>query len=322
MMSNGMEMPHLVVQSTSPLCPVAAAMVHLHVEEEEESMSRGNMTVVPYPLVKMAIHNMVEVVTAAMEEVATVRDLLAQVVMALLVVGLEAAFLLVVIVEVEATPHRAPKHTQIMVQASRVEGTLVGMVEGRTHTLMEVVLVVVAVVGVVALIQPVVEWEAVGLPLVGLQLIGILVVVVVVGMAAGRGVLGAETWVAVVVEVGAVDMGCPYHSPVEGEDMIRVAIQVEVIEEVRHPACMDPKVEEGVLMVLVSEEEAEGEEDILHRLSLVVETIPLHRHPNLDMVLLRRHRIVVFLLALALGQSAMGRGTVSLDLTTSDIFNY
>lgn len=285
-------------------------------------MSRGNMTVVPYPLVKMAIHNMVEVVTAAMEEVVTVRDLLAQVVMAPLVVGLEAAFLLVVIVEVEGTSHRAPKHTQIMVQGSRVEGTLVGMVEGRTHTLMEVVLVVVAVVGVVALIQPVVEWEAVGPPLVGLQLIGILVVVVVVGMAAGRGVLGAETWVAVVAEVGAVDMGCPYRSPVEGEDMIRVAIQVEVIEEVRHPACMDPKVEEGVLMALVSEEEAEGEEDIPHRLSLVVETIPLHRHPNLDMVLLRHHRIVVFLLALALGQSAMGKGTVSLDLTTSDIFNY
>lgn len=73
-------------------------------------------------------------------------------------------------------------------------------------------------------------------------------------------------------------------------------------------------------MALVSEEEVEGEEDIPLRLSLVVEAIPLHRHPNLDMVLLRHHRIVVFLLALALalGQSAMGRGTISLDLTTSN----
>lgn len=194
-------------------------------------MSRGNMTVVPYPLVKTAIHNTVEVVTAAMEEVATVRDLPAQVVMALLVVGLEATLLLVVIVEVEATSHRDSKHTQIMVQAPRAEGMVVGMVEGRTRTLMEVVLVVVAVVGVVAFIQLVVEWEAVGPPLVGLQLIGILVVVVV-GMVAGLGVLGAETWVAVVVEVGAVDMGCPHYSPAEGEDMIRVAIQVEVTEEV------------------------------------------------------------------------------------------
>ena len=86
-------------------------------------------------------------------------------------------------------------------------------------------------VGVVALIQPVVEWEAVGLLLVGLQLIGMLVVVVV-GMAAGLGVLGAEIWVAVVVEVVTVDMGCPHHSPPEEEDMSRAAIQVEVIEEV------------------------------------------------------------------------------------------
>ena len=226
-MSNDMDqMSHLVVQSTSPLCPVAATMVCLHVEEEEESMSRGIMTVVPYRLVKMAIHSTVEVVTAAMEEVAMALDLLVQVVMVRQVVGLEATFLLVVIVEVEATPHRAPKHTQIMVQASRVEGTLVGMVEG--HTLMEVVLVV----GVVALIQPVAEWEAVGLLLVGLQLIGMLVVVVVVGMAAGLGVLGAEIWVAVVVEVVTVDMGCPHHSPPEEEDMIRAAIQPEVIEEV------------------------------------------------------------------------------------------
>lgn len=191
-------------------------------------MSRGIMTVVPYRLVKMAIHSTVEVVTAAMEEVAMALDLLVQVVMVRQVVGLEAAFLLVVIVEVEATPHRAPKHTQIMVQASRVEGTLVGMVEGQTHTLMEVVLVV----GVVALIQPVAEWEAVGLLLVGLQLIGMLVVVVVVGMAAGLGVLGAEIWVAVVVEVVTVDMGCSHHSPPEEEDMIRAAIQPEVIEEV------------------------------------------------------------------------------------------
>lgn len=225
------QMPHLVVQSTSPLCPVAATMVCLHVEEEEESMSRGIMTVVPYRLVKMAIHSTVEVVTAAMEEVAMALDLLVQVVMVLQVVGLEATFLLVVIVEVEATPHRAPNYTQIMVQAPRVEGTLVGMVEGQTHTLMEVVLVVAAVVGVVALIQPVVEWEAVGLLLVGLQLIGMLVVVVV-GMAAGLGVLGAEIWVAVVVEVVTVDMGCPHHSPPEEEDMSRAAIQVEVIEEV------------------------------------------------------------------------------------------
>ena len=229
-MSNDMDqMSHLVVQSTSPLCPVAATMVCLHVEEEEESMSRGIMTVVPYRLVKMAIHSTVEVVTAAMEEVAMALDLLVQVVMVRQVVGLEATFLLVVIVEVEATPHRAPKHTQIMVQASRVEGTLVGMVEGQTRTLMEVVLVV----GVVALIQPVAEWEAVGLLLVGLQLIGMLVVVVVVvGMAAGLGVLGAEIWVAVVVEVVTVDMGCPHHSPPEEEDMIRAAIQPEVIEEV------------------------------------------------------------------------------------------
>ena len=73
-------------------------------------------------------------------------------------------------------------------------------------------------------------------------------------------------------------------------------------------------------MALASE--GEGEEDIPHRLSLVVEAIPLHRHPNLDTVLLHRHRIVGFLLALALAlaQSAMGRGTISLDLTTSDIF--
>lgn len=220
------QMPHLVVQSTSPLCPVAATMVCLHVEEEEESMSRGIMTVVPYRLVKMAIHSTVEVVTAAMEEVAMALDLLVQVVMVLQVVGLEATFLLVVIVEVEATPHRAPNYTQIMVQAPRVEGTLVGMVEGQTRTLMEVVLVVLvvaAVVGVVALIQPVVEWEAVGLLLVGLQLIGMLVVVVVVvvGMAAGLGVLGAEIWVAVAVEVVTVDMGCPHHSPPEEEDMSR-----------------------------------------------------------------------------------------------------
>ena len=71
-------------------------------------------------------------------------------------------------------------------------------------------------------------------------------------------------------------------------------------------------------MALASE--GEGEEDIPHRLSLVVEAILLHRHPNLDTVLLHHHRIVGFLLALALAQSAMGRGTISLDLTTSDIF--
>lgn len=73
-------------------------------------------------------------------------------------------------------------------------------------------------------------------------------------------------------------------------------------------------------MALASE--GEGEEDIPHRLSLVVEAILLHRHPNLDTVLLHHHRIVGFLLALALAlaQSAMGRDTISLDLTTSDIF--